>query len=932
MKINEPVTQREQDYRSETILASRTDLKGIITYANQAFIDISGFSREELIGKNHNIVRHPDMPPEAFADLWATVRSGKPWTGIVKNRCKNGDHYWVKATVSPVESAGRVTEYLSVRVRPSREEVQAAEQFYREIRAGRASLKKSAAYRFFYALSSLSTATKLSISFVAMVALTLAMQEGMEWLGLGSLIAILAMLPLAVLFGVMTARSLVAPIHQALALTGKVIQGHYDHPVQVDREDEAGRMLLALLTMQSRLAYDMHEVQEALTENRRIRTALDNAQVNVMLADSRHRIIYVNQSLQRMFQEAAPAIRQVVSSFDPQNLPGSPATLLSQDQNAQSAMMDQLHHRATERLVVGERTFDVVYTPVLMADGHRLGTALEWEDMTQELAQQERERERLRQERCLAQENARIRAALDNVSSSVMVADTDRRIIYMNKTVSALFQQAEHDIRTQLPHFNASRLMGASIDDFHQHPEHQARLLNQLNQTHRSELQVGGRVMRIVANPVIAEDGVRLGTAVEWTDRTTEVAVEREIDAIVAASKSGNLSQRINLQGKEGFFRQLGQGINALIQEVERALTDIAGVMEEMARGNLTHHIANQYDGMFGRVKEDVNSTLTNLDDIIARMREAADVISMASNEISAGNNNLSARTEQQAASLQETASSMEQLTSTVKNNADNAQQANQVAANARQMAERGGEVVSKAVTAMAAIHDASNKIAEIIGVIDEIAFQTNLLALNASVEAARAGEQGRGFAVVATEVRNLAGRSATAAKEIKELIKDSVAKVEAGSRLVNESGGTLNEIVTAVKKVGDIIAEIAAASSEQSSGIEQVNRAVTSMDEVTQQNAALAEETSAASASMSEKAGEMGQLMNFFQTSQQSQQAPRRVAAAPRVQQAAHQPKIPAAPRSAWSPPVPAVQPRPATKTAVVTKRAADDDEWEEF
>jgi methyl-accepting chemotaxis protein len=204
-------------------------------------------------------------------------------------------------------------------------------------------------------------------------------------------------------------------------------------------------------------------------------------------------------------------------------------------------------------------------------------------------------------------------------------------------------------------------------------------------------------------------------------------------------------------------------------------------------------------------------------------------------------------------------------LTSTVRNNADNAQQANQLAANARHAAEQGGEVVSRAVQAMLAINASSNKIAEIIGVIDEIAFQTNLLALNASVEAARAGEQGRGFAVVATEVRNLASRSAAAAKEIKTLIQDSVGKIQSGSELVNESGTTLEEIVGAVKKVGDIIAEIAAASAEQSAGIDQVNQAVTSMDEVTQQNAALAEQTSAASASLNEKAEEMEQLIGFF-------------------------------------------------------------------
>jgi methyl-accepting chemotaxis protein len=239
--------------------------------------------------------------------------------------------------------------------------------------------------------------------------------------------------------------------------------------------------------------------------------------------------------------------------------------------------------------------------------------------------------------------------------------------------------------------------------------------------------------------------------------------------------------------------------------------------------------------------------------------------VQQGAEEISKGNTNLSQRTEEQASSLEETASSMEEMTSTVKQTADNAGQANQLAMAARQQAEKGGSVVGAAVTAMSGINAASKKIADIIGVIDEIAFQTNLLALNAAVEAARAGEQGRGFAVVATEVRNLAGRSATAAKEIKALIQDSVARVDEGSKLVDESGQTLEEIVGAVKKVTDIVAEIAAASREQSSGIEQVNKAVMQMDTTTQQNAALVEEAAAASQAIVEQAQALNSLVSRY-------------------------------------------------------------------
>ncbi|RLJ21973.1 methyl-accepting chemotaxis protein [bacterium endosymbiont of Escarpia laminata] len=465
-----------------------------------------------------------------------------------------------------------------------------------------------------------------------------------------------------------------------------------------------------------------------------------------------------------------------------------------------------------------------------------------------------------------ADEASRIRMALDNVSSSVMMADNERNIIYMNFAADKLFSEAEADFRKELPDFQSDQLLGGSIDIFHCNPDHQASLLENLEKPIEAELLIGGRTMRIIANPVINPQGERLGTAVEWTERTAEVAVEAEVESIVAAAREGDLSRRIETHNKQGFFKELGVGINSLIEQVELIFQDLSEVMSKMAQGNLTRPVRGQYHGSFEVMKGNVNSTLDNLRGTLGELRESMDEMRTTADEISAGNNSLSARTEQQASSLEETASSMEELTSTVRNNADNAQQANQLAANARSKAEEGGTVVGQVVQAMDAINTSSTKIAEIIGVIDEIAFQTNLLALNASVEAARAGEQGRGFAVVATEVRNLAGRSATAAKEIKELIKESGEKVQLGAELVDKSGSTLEEIVEAVKKVSDIIAEIAAASSQQSAGIDQVNRAVTSMDEMTQQNAALAEQTSAASASMSDKTAEVNDMVARFE------------------------------------------------------------------
>ena len=260
-----------------------------------------------------------------------------------------------------------------------------------------------------------------------------------------------------------------------------------------------------------------------------------------------------------------------------------------------------------------------------------------------------------------------------------------------------------------------------------------------------------------------------------------------------------------------------------------------------------------------------IGSMRDQLSGVVTQIRSGADTMATASSEIAAGNLDLSSRTEQQAGSLEETASAMEQLTSTVKQNADNARQANQLAVSASGIAVEGGEVVARVIDTMSSINASSRKIVDIISVIDSIAFQTNILALNAAVEAARAGEQGRGFAVVASEVRGLAQRSAAAAKEIKALIGDSVDKVDAGSRLVEQAGNTINQVVTSVKQVSDIVGEISSATQEQSTGIEEVNRAITQMDEVTQQNAALVEEAAAAAASLQEQAARLAQVVSVF-------------------------------------------------------------------
>lgn len=777
-----PVTDNEVMMKEGTILVTRTNLKGIITYANDAFVEISGFSYDELVGKNHNMVRHPDMPAVAFQDLWETVKQGRPWSAPVKNRTKAGNYYWVEANVTPVFKNGSVTEYLSVRYAPTREQVNSAEKLYDHLNATRATtIRPTGLAKAIKAAKELSINVKTSLAVVALLLPNAYLAKQLfdaelmpQLIGL----VLLSTVATAIIYRVI--RDLLMTLSSTKDVFVKLSDEQFRNTIELDRNDQAGDFLRALYSMQVKL-------------------------------------------------------------------------------NADLAYSKQVGSEAL-----------------------------------------------------------RIKQALDNVSSCVMVANTNLEIIYMNDTVKSMFKNAEKDIQQQLPNFDADKLLGANIDQFHKNPAHQRGIVPNLQGTLKSELVIGSRHMNFVANPVSDSSGNRIGTVVEWLDRTLEVKIEKEIENLVEGVKAGNLSGRIEMADKEGFFEKLSQGINDLTDGIEGVFSDINHSMQSMAHGDLSNKITNNYDGVYGDCKNSINTTIDKLADIVSQIRESADFINNASQEIASGNNNLSERVETQASSLQETASSMEELTSTVKNNADNAQQANQVASSARVLAEKGGTVVTSAVNAMAEINESSNKIAEIIGVIDEIAFQTNLLALNASVEAARAGEQGRGFSVVATEVRNLAQRSATAARESKELIQTSIQRVRSGTEFVNETGVALNEIVGGVKKVGDIISEIAAASIEQSQGIEQVNQAVSQMDEITQQNAALAEEASAASVSMSDQSKNMTNLLQFFSSNNSPAEAYNMVPSAR---------SAPVSPR-----PVQQAHSKPQSTPSKAFVATSSDDEWDEF
>ncbi len=530
-------------------------------------------------------------------------------------------------------------------------------------------------------------------------------------------------------------------------------------------------------------------------------------------------------------------------------------------------------------------------------------------------------RERIEADARVAAENLRIRVALDYSTTGVYITDPELKIVYANPALANLLRSHAEDVVAALPQFDpAEPLVGKSVTYLEHDGAVDQDTVAKLARDGvvRRPMQYGDAIFAQIISTIRDEDGHPVGNVVEWRDRTAEVQVEQEVAHVIRAAAAGDLSERVEAEGKEGFFLQLAQQINSLLDANTNSIEQISNLLSALSHGDLTVRMHGDFQGVFARMRDDANATAEQLTGIVSRIKQSSVAINAAATEIASGNADLSRRTEQQAANLEETAASMEELTSTVRQNAESARQANQLAIGAASVASQGGEVVGQVVTTMSAIEQSSKKIADIISVIDGIAFQTNILALNAAVEAARAGEQGRGFAVVASEVRTLAQRSAGAAKEIKGLIDDSVDKVSTGSTLVRKAGTTMGEIVTSVQRVTDIMAEISAASQEQSSGIEQVNQTVTQMDETTQQNAALVEEATAAARSMEEQAIHLANEVAVFKLDEKFDVA--HASPAPRAAASV-------ATRPAAAPAAPA--PRKAARVAAVETTESD---WQEF
>lgn len=729
MRNNQPITQEEYVIPKGLTLVSKTDLQGNITEVNDAFEIASGYSRKELIGQPHNMVRHPDVPPAVFKDFWLTLKSGATWSQIVKNRRKDGGFYWVRANASPIFEHERVTGYISFRTEVTDAEKTAATQAYKAIQAGRKKIQYSKIY---------SGINWSELNFFA--------KANPQW-QLSILILLFGILP-------MMATAIFAK-NNLLAFAG-----------------------VALLMFVTVFIHGLKTLKNQRSIQKALRRVAANESIDMVCTKPNH--------------------------------------------------------------AIGKLIVPTISTSIAVRYAIEDGLAK-------------------------ADESAQLQTAIDQVSSNLMITDADLKIIYMNNNMYDFIAQETPVLQKHLPDFNAENLIGSDISIFHQNPKEHRDILLSITKPCEDGIVLGDTRLEINTIPIFNRVGMRTATLSEWSDKTQDTLLLNKINAVVNSTKQGILSARIDTKLMTGVTQQISQAMNDMLDTTEKSINAAINVSVDLSESKLTSKIEGDYLGRFAVLQDSINVAVDNLSSIMAQTKLASQAVTDGANEIKNASSDLNDRTQNQAAAIEETAASMEQMTSAVRHNAENAEQVGVATSNVKDQAEKGVATMGLAVKSMGEIHASSQKINDIISLIDSIAFQTNLLALNAAVEAARAGDHGRGFAVVAGEVRNLSAKSADAAKDIRKLIEDTVAKVSEGTQQVKASGEALNDIAKSIHQVNQMVEEITRSTREQAEGISQVNLAITAIDGTVQQNAALVEEQAATSEELGSVALQMNRTVSVF-------------------------------------------------------------------
>ncbi len=713
------VTNKEYVLPDNTVILSTADLQGNIVTYNQGFKDASGYSDDELKGKPHSILRHPDMPKAAFQDFWDTIQAGRPWVGLVKNKRKNGDHYWVVANASPITENGRTTGYVSVRYPASKQQVQEAEQLYAAVNAGAKAFPRTQI-----------TDTRRRNQLLGMVAL------------------LATLIPFILFFS----------------------------GIEVSVGLETLLMLFSVSAV-GYLAYSNYRTTDVPQHLRDAVEALSNGQYKQPIKDRSYWGFALNQIRTRVGEAAA-------NNYDAE------------------------------------------------------------------------------------QANAIMLTAMDTASTNLMVVDRNFTITKINQSLYTMFAELEPKMRTELPQFSVAKVVGSNMDIFHKNPAHQRHMLDKLADKHEARIQIAGIYLGLTVQP-IKMGNIIVGYAVEWVDRTVEETVVAELSNVFEGMKQGNFNGRITSPAF-GVYERIKLNVNESMSVIQHALDSINGVIEAQATGDFTKALpSGTFKGQMHALKNAINFSAEKVKQAIAQAVVSSSIVQEQANNVADGAHSLSSRVQEQASALQQTSMTMQEMKSTVQANTERATQVADLSGQMKSQAGSGMQVMQQTISAMQSIQEANNRIVDIVAMIDSIAFQTNLLALNAAVEAARAGEHGRGFAVVASEVRALAQKSASAAQDIKTLISDSVERISAGTRLADKSGEMLGEITSSIEKVASMMGEIASSSTEQSTAIGQVYQAIDDIDRVTQENAALVEETTAAVAQLSQEADALMENVRFFNVGQ---------------------------------------------------------------